>query len=73
MAVKKEIRDKLKMMEGWDINSVDPYTWNMSVVLLKALLFLYKFKSFHCCEMASMGLSWMLYSSIGNLRNIRTM
>lgn len=29
MSVKSRIRDERRVMEGWDINSVDPCTWNM--------------------------------------------
>lgn len=29
MAVKTKMRDELHVMDGWDINSVDPCTWNM--------------------------------------------
>lgn len=29
MSVKKEMKDELLVMGGWDINSVDPCTWNM--------------------------------------------
>lgn len=29
MSMKSRIRDERKVMEGWDINSVDPCTWNM--------------------------------------------
>lgn len=28
MAVKNKIKDDLHVMDGWDINSVDPCTWN---------------------------------------------
>ena len=29
MAVKKEMRDETGVMNGWDLNSVDPCTWKM--------------------------------------------
>nr|POE78395.1 putative lrr receptor-like serine/threonine-protein kinase [Quercus suber] len=29
MAVKIKLKDELNVMNGWDINSVDPCTWNM--------------------------------------------
>jgi hypothetical protein len=29
MAVKNKMNDELHVMNGWDINSVDPCTWNM--------------------------------------------
>lgn len=28
MAMKKEMMDELGLLNGWDINSVDPCTWN---------------------------------------------
>lgn len=29
MAMKIKMKDELRVMDGWDINSVDPCTWNM--------------------------------------------
>ncbi|XP_028966140.2 probable LRR receptor-like serine/threonine-protein kinase At5g45780 isoform X3 [Malus domestica] len=29
MSVKREMKDEMSVMDGWDINSVDPCTWNM--------------------------------------------
>lgn len=29
MSVKSKMWDELHVLEGWDINSVDPCTWNM--------------------------------------------
>ena len=29
MAMKIKLKDKLNVMNGWDINSVDTCTWNM--------------------------------------------
>ena len=29
MSVKRDMKDELLVMAGWDINSVDPCTWNM--------------------------------------------
>lgn len=29
MAMKNKMKDELRVMDGWDINSVDPCTWNM--------------------------------------------
>lgn len=29
MSVKREMIDARNVMDGWDINSVDPCTWNM--------------------------------------------
>ena len=29
MAVKIKLKDESNVMNGWDINSVDPCTWNM--------------------------------------------
>ena len=29
MAVKNKMKDEFHVLDGWDINSVDPCTWNM--------------------------------------------
>ncbi|KAF5752813.1 LRR receptor-like serine/threonine-protein kinase [Tripterygium wilfordii] len=65
MAVKKEMRDERRVMDGWDINSVDPCTWNMVACSAEGLVV--------SLEMESMGLSGMLSPSIGNLSHLRTM
>ncbi|XP_059290301.1 probable LRR receptor-like serine/threonine-protein kinase At5g45780 isoform X2 [Lycium ferocissimum] len=65
MSMKNKMRDEYHVLDGWDINSVDPCTWYMvgcssegNVVSL---------------EMASMGLSGTLSPSIGNLTYLRTL
>ncbi|KAM7263452.1 hypothetical protein ACFE04_001135 [Oxalis oulophora] len=65
MAVKREMIDELNVMSGWDINSVDPCTWNMVACSYEG--------SVVSLEMASNGLSGMLSSSIGNLSHLRTL
>ncbi|KAL5576949.1 hypothetical protein UlMin_018648 [Ulmus minor] len=63
MAMKKEMKDKLEVMRGWDVNSVDPCTWNM--VSCSSVGFVVSL------EMTSMGLSGTLSPSIGNLSHLR--
>lgn len=29
MSVRNKMKDETKVLSGWDINSVDPCTWNM--------------------------------------------
>ncbi|WCJ27229.1 Leucine-rich repeat protein kinase family protein [Euphorbia peplus] len=65
MAVKKEMIDEMKVMDGWDINSVDPCTWNMVACSPEGFV--------TSLEMASKGLSGTLSASIGNLNHLRTM
>ncbi|KAF5738266.1 leucine-rich repeat transmembrane protein kinase [Tripterygium wilfordii] len=65
MAVKKEMRDERRVMDGWDINSVDPCTWNMVACSAEGFVV--------SLEMGSMGLSGMLSPSIGSLTHLRTM
>ncbi|KAJ4823167.1 hypothetical protein Tsubulata_019218 [Turnera subulata] len=65
MAVKREMRDALGVMEGWDLNSVDPCTWNMVGCSVEGFVI--------SLEMASMQLSGTLSPSIGNLSHLRTM
>ncbi|KAF3778281.1 putative LRR receptor-like serine/threonine-protein kinase [Nymphaea thermarum] len=65
MAMKKDLVDKLRVLDGWDINSVDPCTWSLvgcdSTGYVIAL------------EMPSQGLSGVLSRSIGNLSHLQTM
>ncbi|XP_031504400.1 probable LRR receptor-like serine/threonine-protein kinase At5g45780 isoform X1 [Nymphaea colorata] len=65
MAMKKDLVDKLHVLDGWDINSVDPCTWSLvgcdSTGYVIAL------------EMPSQGLSGVLSRSIGNLSHLQTM
>ncbi|MBA0695473.1 hypothetical protein Goari_002098 [Gossypium aridum] len=65
MSVKRELRDYKQVMDGWDINSVDPCTWNMVACSTEGFVI--------SLEMASTGLSGMLSPSIGNLSHLRTM
>lgn len=65
MALKTKMRDDLHVMDGWDINSVDPCTWNMVACSAEGFVV--------SLEMASMGLSGTLSQSIGNLTHLRTM
>ncbi|XP_059438912.1 probable LRR receptor-like serine/threonine-protein kinase At5g45780 isoform X2 [Corylus avellana] len=65
MAVKNKMNDELHVMNGWDINSVDPCTWNMVACSAEGFVV--------SLEMASMGLSGMLSPSISNLSHLNTM
>ncbi|KAF2309553.1 hypothetical protein GH714_003799 [Hevea brasiliensis] len=65
MAVKRDMVDKFMVMDGWYINSVDPCTWNMVGCSVEGFVI--------SLEMESMGLSWTLSPSIGNLSQLRTM
>ncbi|KAJ0081702.1 hypothetical protein Patl1_10477 [Pistacia atlantica] len=65
MAVKTKMRDELHVMDGWDINSVDPCTWNMVGCSTEGFV--------TSLEMTNMGLSGTLSPSIGNLTHLRTM
>ncbi|XP_024467244.1 probable LRR receptor-like serine/threonine-protein kinase At5g45780 isoform X4 [Populus trichocarpa] len=65
MAVKREMRDEIGAMNGWDLNSVDPCTWNMISCSTEGFVI--------SLEMASVGLSGTLSPSIGNLIHLRTM
>ncbi|KAM5587924.1 hypothetical protein ABKV19_006396 [Rosa sericea] len=65
MSVKKEMQDELLVMGGWDINSVDPCTWNMVGCSAEGYVI--------SVAMASSGLLGMLSPSIGNLSHLRTL
>ncbi|KAL8045717.1 hypothetical protein ABFX02_08G132800 [Erythranthe guttata] len=65
MSVKRETRDEKHVLDGWDINSVDPCTWNMVGCSPEGFVV--------SLEMASVGLSGTLSPSIGNLTRLRTM
>ncbi|KAK8612733.1 hypothetical protein V6N13_092844 [Hibiscus sabdariffa] len=65
MSVKREMKDDRHVMDGWDINSVDPCTWNMVACSAEGYVI--------SLEMASKGLSGVLSPSIGNLSHLRTM
>ncbi|KAI6705415.1 hypothetical protein NL676_008377 [Syzygium grande] len=57
--------DELHVLEGWDINSVDPCTWNMVACSVEGFVI--------SLEMTGAGLSGMLSPSIGNLSHLRTL
>ncbi|KAL6544871.1 hypothetical protein OROMI_023733 [Orobanche minor] len=65
MSVKREMRDENHVLDGWDINSVDPCTWNMVGCSPEGFVI--------SLEMASKGLSGTISPSIGNLTLLRTM
>ncbi|XP_044497057.1 probable LRR receptor-like serine/threonine-protein kinase At5g45780 [Mangifera indica] len=65
MAVKTKMRDELHVMDGWDINSVDPCTWNMVGCSAEGFVI--------SLEMTSMGLSGTLSPTIGDLTKLRTL
>ncbi|GLU22836.1 hypothetical protein SLE2022_388810 [Rubroshorea leprosula] len=65
MAVKREMRDENGVMGGWDINSVDPCTWNMVACSGEGFV--------ESLVMDSMRLAGMLSPSIGNLSHLRIM
>lgn len=53
MSMKSKMKDEMRVMDGWDINSVDPCTWNMVgcsvegfVISLYAFLILFIFLYF---------------------------
>ncbi|KAK4857812.1 hypothetical protein QYF36_006638 [Acer negundo] len=65
MAVKNKMRDEFHVLDGWDINSVDPCTWNMVGCSVEGFVV--------SLEMASMGLSGTISPSIGSLSHLKTM
>lgn len=65
MGMKREMRDEKHVLDGWDINSVDPCTWYMVGCSAEGFVI--------SLEMPSMGLSGTLSPSIGNLTHLRTM
>ncbi|KAJ0964887.1 hypothetical protein J5N97_026025 [Dioscorea zingiberensis] len=65
MAVKSWMRDEKGVMDGWDINSVDPCTWSMVGCSPDGFVI--------SLEMANNGLSGALSPSIGNLTHLQTM
>ncbi|XP_010274437.1 PREDICTED: probable LRR receptor-like serine/threonine-protein kinase At5g45780 isoform X7 [Nelumbo nucifera] len=65
MSVKSKLRDTLHVLDGWDINSVDPCTWNMVGCSPEGFVI--------SLEMASKGLSGLLSPCIGNLSHLQTM
>ncbi|XP_027338593.1 probable LRR receptor-like serine/threonine-protein kinase At5g45780 isoform X1 [Abrus precatorius] len=65
MSLKSKMNDELHVMDGWDINSVDPCTWNMVGCSAEGYVI--------SLEMASAGLSGMISSGIGNLSRLQTL
>ncbi|GAB2298582.1 hypothetical protein Dimus_032649 [Dionaea muscipula] len=62
MSVKSMMRDDYHVLSGWDINSVDPCTWNMVTCSDEGFVI--------SLDMASIGLSGTLSPSIGNLSHL---
>ncbi|XP_027105563.1 probable LRR receptor-like serine/threonine-protein kinase At5g45780 isoform X2 [Coffea arabica] len=65
MSIKGKMRDDNHVLDGWDINSVDPCTWNMVGCSPEGFVV--------SLEMVSVGLSGTLSPSIGNLSHLQTM
>lgn len=65
MSVKSKMMDQQHVLEGWDINSVDPCTWNMVACSADGFV--------NSLVMGSVGLSGLLSPSIGNLSHLRTL
>ncbi|KAJ4981046.1 hypothetical protein NE237_031883 [Protea cynaroides] len=65
MSVKSKLKDTLHVLDGWDINSVDPCTWYMVGCSPDGFVI--------SLEMPSMGLSGTLSPSVGNLSHLQTM
>ncbi|OWM72968.1 hypothetical protein CDL15_Pgr001082 [Punica granatum] len=65
MLVKSKMVDKFLVLSGWDINSVDPCTWNMVGCSAEGFVV--------SLEMASTGLSGTLSPSIGYLTHLKTL
>ncbi|KAG4977764.1 hypothetical protein JHK86_037238 [Glycine max] len=65
MSMKSKMNDELHVMDGWDINSVDPCTWNMVGCSAEGYVI--------SLEMASAGLSGTISSGIGNLSHLKTL
>ncbi|XP_071726523.1 probable LRR receptor-like serine/threonine-protein kinase At5g45780 isoform X2 [Rutidosis leptorrhynchoides] len=65
MSMKGKMIDEYHVLNGWDINSVDPCTWNMVACSSEGFVI--------SLEMASTGLAGTLSPSIGNLGHLRTL
>ncbi|KAL8108201.1 hypothetical protein AgCh_024589 [Apium graveolens] len=65
MSVKNKMKDEYHVLDGWDINSVDPCTWNLVGCSSEGFVV--------SLEMASTGLAGTLSPSIGNLGHLKTM
>ncbi|KAI4371781.1 hypothetical protein MLD38_010090 [Melastoma candidum] len=65
MSLKNKMVDSLQVLSGWDINSVDPCTWNMVACSAEGYVI--------SLEMVSVRLAGTLSPSIGNLSHLRTL
>ncbi|XP_058095540.1 probable LRR receptor-like serine/threonine-protein kinase At5g45780 isoform X2 [Magnolia sinica] len=65
MSMKSKLRDPFHVLDGWDINSVDPCTWSMIGCSPEGFVI--------SLEMTSKSLSGVLSPSIGNLSHLQTM
>lgn len=65
MSVKSKMRDETGVMDGWDINSVDPCTWTMVGCSADGFVV--------SLDMGSYRLAGTLSPSIGNLSHLLTM
>ncbi|CAN8241345.1 unnamed protein product [Cochlearia groenlandica] len=65
MSMKNKMSDEKEVMLGWDINSVDPCTWNMIACSSQGFVV--------SLEMASKGLSGTISTSIGELIHLHTL
>ncbi|KAL7242237.1 hypothetical protein ACSBR1_014744 [Camellia fascicularis] len=65
MSVKIKMIDEYHVLDGWDINSVDPCTWNMVGCSPEGFVI--------SLDMASMGLAGILSPGVGNLTHLQTM
>ncbi|EFH39713.1 hypothetical protein ARALYDRAFT_330836 [Arabidopsis lyrata subsp. lyrata] len=65
MSVKNKMKDEKEVLSGWDINSVDPCTWNMVGCSSQGFVV--------SLEMASKGLSGIISTSIGELTHLHTL
>ncbi|CAL5412373.1 unnamed protein product [Camellia sinensis] len=65
MSVKSKMIDEYHVLDGWDINSVDPCTWNMVGCSPEGFVI--------SLDMASMRLAGILSPGVGNLTHLQTM
>ncbi|CAF2091287.1 hypothetical protein BRARA_F03661 [Brassica rapa] len=65
MSVKNKMKDQTEVLSGWDINSVDPCTWNMVGCSAEGFVV--------SLEMASKGLSGTISTNIGEFTHLHTL
>ncbi|CAA7014122.1 unnamed protein product [Microthlaspi erraticum] len=65
MSLKNKMKDETEVLSGWDINSVDPCTWNMVGCSSEGFVV--------SLEMASKGLSGTISTNIGELTHLHTL